>query len=37
MWVGGLSHDLPKGFVEETLRFLDYFEPKVDEFENLLG
>ena len=37
MWVGGLSHDLPKGFVEATLNFLDYFEPKVDEFENLLG
>ena len=37
MWVGGLSHDLPKGFVEATLNFLDYFEPKIDEFENLLG
>ena len=37
MWVGGLSHDLPTGFVEATLNFLDYFEPKVDEFENLLG
>jgi NADH-quinone oxidoreductase subunit D len=37
MWVGGLSHDLPTGFVEATLHFLDYFEPKVDEFENLLG
>ena len=37
MWVGGLSHDLPIGFVEATLNFLDYFEPKVDEFENLLG
>ena len=36
MWVGGLSHDLPTGFVEATLNFLDYFEPKVDEFENLL-
>jgi len=37
MWVGGLSHDLPTGFIESTLEFLDYFEPKVDEFENLLG
>ena len=27
---------LPTGFVEATLNFLDYFEPKVDEFENLL-
>ena len=23
MWVGGLSHDLPKGFVEMTYQFLD--------------
>ena len=37
MWVGGLSHDIPVGFVESTFEFLDYFEPKVDEFENLLG
>ncbi|MEE3188532.1 MAG: NADH-quinone oxidoreductase subunit D, partial [Candidatus Neomarinimicrobiota bacterium] len=36
MWVGGLSHDLPVGFVESTYRFLDYFEPKIDEFVKLL-
>ena len=36
MWVGGLSHDLPVGFVESTYNFLDYFEPKIDEFVNLL-
>ena len=36
MWVGGLSHDLPVGFVEATYKFLDYFEPKIDEFVNLL-
>ena len=36
MWVGGLSHDLPVGFVESTYHFLDYFEPKIDEFVNLL-
>lgn len=36
MWIGGLSHDLPIGFVESTYKFLDYFEPKIDEFVNLL-
>ena len=35
MWVGGLSHDIPTGFVESTFEFLDYFEPKVDELENI--
>ena len=25
MWIGGLSHDLPVGFVESTYKFLDYF------------
>ena len=37
MWVGGLSHDIPTGFVESTFEFLDYFEPKVDELENILA
>ena len=37
MWVGGLSHDLPKGFVEMTYQFLDQFEPKIDEYDNVLS
>ena len=37
MWVGGLSHDLPKGFVETTFQFLDQFEPKIDEYDNVLS
>ncbi|HIA78829.1 MAG TPA: NADH-quinone oxidoreductase subunit D [Candidatus Marinimicrobia bacterium] len=36
MWVGGLSHDLPIGFVESAFRFLDYFEPKIEEYNNIL-
>ncbi len=36
MWVGGLSHDLPVGFVEAAYDFLDYFEPKVKEYNDLL-
>ena len=37
MWIGGLSHDIPIGFVESTFEFLDYFEPKVDELEDILA
>jgi len=36
MWVGGVSHDLPKGFVETAFQFLDYFEPQIDEYNKLL-
>ncbi len=36
MWVGGVSHDLPVGFVEATFKFLDDFEPEIDEYNNLL-
>ena len=36
MWVGGVSHDLPKGFVETAFQFLDYFEPQIEEYNNLL-
>ena len=37
MWVGGLSHDLPVGFMDVTYNFLDYFEPKIGEFNYLLS
>ena len=36
MWVGGVSHDLPVGFVETVYNFLDYFEPKVQEYNDIL-
>ena len=36
MWVGGLSHDLPVGFVEKVYKFLDYFEPQLKEYNDLL-
>jgi NADH-quinone oxidoreductase subunit D len=35
--VGGPRWDLPNGFVEECRRFLDYFEPKIDEYNTLLS
>lgn len=36
IWVGGVSHDLPVGFVESTYEFLDYFQPKIKEYNDIL-
>jgi len=35
--IGGATADLPEGFVERLAWFLDYFEPKIDEYNNLLS
>jgi NAD(P)H-quinone oxidoreductase subunit H len=34
--VGGVATDLPYGWVEKALQFCDYFETKVDEYEQLI-
>lgn len=34
--IGGVSHDLPEGFKERTLKYLDHFEPIIDEFNRLI-
>jgi NADH-quinone oxidoreductase subunit D len=34
--IGGVSKDLPEGFRERALKFLDHFEPIVDEFNRLI-
>ncbi len=34
--IGGVSRDLPKQFLDEVREFIDYFEPKVDEYNDLL-
>lgn len=36
IWIGGLSHDLPVKFVQYANEFLDYFEPKIDEYNRIL-
>ena len=36
IWVGGLSHDLPPGFVDKAKAFCKYFLPNVVELNNLL-
>jgi hypothetical protein len=35
--IGGVTHDLPERFLEKLAEFLDYFEPKIDEYNNLLS
>jgi len=36
VWPGGVSHDLPPNFIQKTIEFLDYFEPQIDEYNQLL-
>jgi NADH-quinone oxidoreductase subunit D len=36
-WVGGVSHDIPEGFVEKTREFLRQFEPVIPELDELLS
>lgn len=35
--VGGVTEDLPDQFIDRCVEFLDYFEPKIDEYNNLLS
>jgi NADH-quinone oxidoreductase subunit D len=35
--IGGLANDLPDGFVPECRKFLDFFETRLDELDNLLS
>lgn len=35
--VGGVTQDLPDRFIDVCEEFLDYFEPKIDEYNNLLS
>jgi len=36
IWVGGVARDLPDGWTKKCLEFLDYFEPKISDYNNLL-
>jgi NADH-quinone oxidoreductase subunit D len=35
--IGGAHWDLPPGFLDKLTEFLDYFEPKIDEYNDLLS
>ena len=34
--IGGVSFDVPKGWVDKALRFLDLFDPAMEEFDRLI-
>ncbi len=36
VWIGGLSHDLPPKFVEQTKEFCTYFRPRIKMINDLL-
>ena len=36
IWPGGVAHDLPPYFIKNTEEFLNYFEPQILEYNNLL-
>lgn len=36
MWIGGVSHDLPPGFVEKAREFCTNFRPNIKELNDLL-
>jgi len=36
IWVGGLSHDLPPGFIDKAKAFCKYFRPNIKELNDLL-
>jgi NADH-quinone oxidoreductase subunit D len=37
IWIGGLSHDLPPGFVEQAKVFINYFRPRIKMLNDLLS
>lgn len=37
MWVGGLSHDIPEGFLEKLARFLDFIDTHWIEYDRLMN
>ena len=36
IWIGGVSHDLPPGFIDKAKAFCKYFRPNIKEFNDLL-
>jgi len=37
IWIGGLSHDLPDGWLKKAREFIPYFKPKIPELNDLLS
>ena len=37
LWIGGVAHDLPAGYTDKVIEFVTYFEPRVQELNDLLS
>ncbi|MCX7835237.1 MAG: NADH-quinone oxidoreductase subunit D [bacterium] len=37
IWIGGLARDVDENWINECIEFLDYFEPKIKEYNDLLS
>ena len=37
LWIGGVAHDLPAGYTGKVMEFVTYFEPRVQELNDLLS
>ena len=37
LWIGGVAHDLPAGYTDKVMEFVTYFEPRVQELNDLLS
>jgi NADH-quinone oxidoreductase subunit D len=37
LWIGGVAHDLPAGYLDKVREFVEYFTPRVQELNDLLS
>ena len=37
IWIGGVAYDAPEGWRDKVLKFCDYFEPKIKEYNDILS
>ncbi len=37
IWIGGVAYDAPDGWREKVIEFIDYFEPKIKEYNDILS